>query len=290
LDCCVLSVNLKDKQLPLRKLVGSVLFSLLYTLSQAQTLRTPLSATNLFLQAYSRKQADVFSFGANQAALANLSSLSVGVYAEQRFLLQELTFYQAALIVPTASGQFGLSGRYMGSSTQYQAEAGLAYARKLGPWVDIGAQFNYYTVKSAGYSGAWAVYAEAGALVHLSEQVHLGMQVRNPTSAAVGHTGEEVLPFVYTAGVGYEVSEQFFMGCEVQKAARAKAGINAGMQYRFDERLWARTGFSSATSSYLLAIGFGLKTLRLDVTASVHPQLGVTPGVQLIFHQNEKTP
>ena len=270
--------------------MGSVLFSLLVTLTQAQNLRAPLSATNVFLQAYSRKEADVFSFSANQAALVGLSTLSAGVYAERRFLIQELSFYQAAVAVPTASGPFGLSVRYMGSSMQYQAEAGLAYARKLGPWVDVGAQFNYYTVKPAGYASTGAVYFEAGALIHLGEQVHLGVQVRNPTSATLGYAEAEVLPFVYAVGMGYEVSEDFFVAAEVQKAEGSKAGVNAGMQYRFDDRLWARSGFCSATSNYLLAVGYGLKGLKLEVTASIHPQLGLTPGLQLIFHQKAKTP
>lgn len=270
--------------------MGSVLFSLLVTFSQAQTVRTPLSATNVFVQAYSRNEADVFSFGVNQAALANLSTLCAGVYAERRFLLEELTYYQAALAVPAAAGRFGLSGRYMGNGGQYQAEVGLAYARKLGSWVDIGAQFNYYTVKPAGYSSAGAVYFNAGVLVHLNKQVHVGIQVRNPTSAAVGRAeAGEVLPAVYSAGVGYAVSEQFFVGGEVQKATDQKAGISAGMQYRFDNQLWARTGFCSATTSYFLGVGCGLKALRLEVTVNMHPQLGATPGLQLIFHQKEKT-
>lgn len=130
---------------------------------------------------------------------------------------------------------------------------------------------------------------EAGVLAHLGEQVPIGIQVRNPTAATLGHAGEEKLPFVYRAGVGYAVSEQFFVGGEMQKATGAKTGINACMQYRFDNRLWARTGFCSGTYSYWLSFGYALKAMRLDVMASVHPQLGVTPGLQLIFHQKEKT-
>lgn len=178
----------------------------------------------------------------------------------------------------------------MGNSTHYQAEAGLAYARKLTSWVDIGAQFNYYKVKPAGFSSTGTIYFEAGALVHLGEQINIGIHARNPTAAAVGHVEEELLPFVYSAGVGYEVSEELFVAGEVQKATGAKAGINTGMQYRFDDRLWARAGFYSASSSYMLAVGCGLKDLKLEVVGSVHPQLGLTPGLQLIFHQKEKTP
>ena len=278
------------KQLLLRTITGSILLSILLTTSQAQQLRVPLSATAPFVAAYSAKEADVFSFAANQAALANITSASVGFYAEKRFLLQELSFYGLALALPTSSGQFGLTARYLGHSAYNEASAGLAYGRKLSALVDIGAQFTYHTQKAAAQGTASAVYAEAAALFHLSKQVHAGLQVSNPTSVRLGKEGGEQLPFMYTAGVGYEVSDRFFVGGELQKRQGAALGVNAGMQYRFDNRLWARTGFRSVTDSYYLALGAGLKFAKLEAMACVHPQLGITPALQLVFTSKEKTP
>ena len=60
------------------------------------------------------------------------------------------------------------------------------------------------------------------------------------------------------------------------------------MQYSFDEKLFARAGFTSAASSYFLGLGVMLKNFRLDATASVHPQLGITPGLLLLFKGSEK--
>lgn len=152
----------------------------------------------------------------------------------------------------------------------------------------MGARFNYASLKIGVYGRASAVYVEAGALLHLHEQVHAGVQISNPTSVRMAKEGEELLPVVATAGVGYEVSPQFFVAGEVQKVVHRDFAVNAGMQYRFDERLWARAGFRSATSAYYLGLGVALKTLKLDVTASVHPQLGVTPGLQVLFTAKEK--
>src|SRR5687768_3935060 len=139
--------NLIGKQLLLRTITGSIVLSILLTTSQAQQLRVPLSATAPFVNAYSTKEADVFSFAANQAALANMAYASVGFNAEKRFLLQELSFYGAALVLPTSSGQFGFTGRYLGHNAFSEASAALAYGRKLGTFLDIGAQFTYHTLK-----------------------------------------------------------------------------------------------------------------------------------------------
>lgn len=282
--------NLIGKQLRVRTLLGSALFALLFTISQAQTVRAPLSAVPLFPNAYSVKEADAFSFLSNPAALAHSHSLTAGIYGERRFLLQELAFYQAALCVPANSGQFGVTGSYFGHTAHHEGQAGLAYGRKLGGVVNVGAQFNYHTIKIGGYGSASAVYVAAGALLHLHDGLQVGVQISNPTAARLGKEGEDLLPVVATAGLGYEVSPQFFVAGEVQKIIHGELSVNTGMQYRFDKRLWARAGFRSATSAYYLGLGIALKTLKLDVTASVHPQLGVTPGLQLLFITKEKEP
>lgn len=222
--------------------------------------------------------------------LANTQILSGGVYGERRFGLQELPFYGAALCVPTASGQFGLSGSFFGRSAHSEAVAGLAYGRHLGGVIDIGARFNYQVLKIAGYGSASALYVEAGGLLHLREQLHLGLQVSNPTAARIGKEGEDRLPVVGTVGVGYDVSPQLLVAGEVQQVLQGALSVNTGVQYRFDERLWARVGFRSALSVCYLGLGFGLKAVRLEATASVHPQLGITPGLLVLFTAKEKEP
>jgi hypothetical protein len=60
--------------------------------------------------------------------------------------------------------------------------------------------------------------------------------------------------------------------------------VNAGMQYQFTNQLLARLGISSATSTAWLGFGFSLKAFRLDAIAGYHPQLGITPGLLLVFN------
>ena len=52
--------------------------------------------------------------------------------------------------------------------------------------------------------------------------------------------------------------------------------------------LAARAGVSTSTSVYYFGIGVGLKQFRLDATASVHQQLGITPGLLLLFNLKKK--
>jgi hypothetical protein len=56
------------------------------------------------------------------------------------------------------------------------------------------------------------------------------------------------------------------------------------MQYKLLPQLLTRAGISSATSSFYIGLGLMIKSLRIDVTTSYHPQLGITPGLLLLFN------
>ncbi len=254
--------------------------------ASGQTLRRPIAASYTGLGAYSVNHADVFSFTANQASLAQLKNTAVGVYGERRFLLAELNSYTAAAAVTTSSGNFGLKAMYSGFSDYNETQIGLAYGRKLGKKVDIGAQFNYNGISVAGYGNATAISFELGTILHITDRLHAGVHVNNPVGGKFGKTQEEKLSSVYTAGFGYEASEKFFVSIELQKEEDQPINVNAGMQYKFIPQLLARVGVSSATSSGWIGIGLMLQSFRLDITTSYHQQLGVTPGLLLIYNFN----
>jgi hypothetical protein len=255
----------------------------------AQSERTPVSNIYSSIVAYSTKHNDVFSFTHNGAALANANNISAGVFGERRFMLQELSLYNIAAAMPTATGNFGLSAGYFGGSDYNETVIGLAYGRKLGTKVSVGAQFNYNTFKVSGYGNASAINFGAGVIFHITEQLNVGVHTYNPTNSKIGKNEEEKLPAIYTAGIGYDVSDKFFFGGEIKKIEDQDVTVNAGVQYKFVDQLFARAGFSSGTTSYYLGLGVLLKSIRIDATASIHQQLGVTPGLMLIFNGSTKS-
>ncbi|HUR64779.1 MAG TPA: hypothetical protein VMZ03_00385 [Chitinophagaceae bacterium] len=274
-----------------KKNTWSIVFAvLLFASASAQTLRGTVAATYTGLGAYSVTHADVFSFIANQALLAQLSNTSVGVYGERRFLMEELNNYTAVVGLRTPSGNFGLKANYYGFTGYNETELGLAYGRKLGKTVDIGVQFNYNAISiAAGYGNSSAISFELGTILHISDKLHAGIHARDPVGGKFGKNGEEQLSSVHTLGIGYEGSEKFFAGAEIQKEEGRPVNVNAGLQYKFIPQLLVRAGMSSSTSSAWVGMGLTLKSFRVDVTANYHPQLGVTPGLLLLFDFKKAT-
>ena len=253
----------------------------------AQPLRTPVSAVYTKLNTYSLNS-DVFSFTANQATLASIKGLTGGIYGERRFMLQDMGLYKTAIAFPISNGSFGFNMDYFGSQLYHDAQLGLAYGRKLSDKIDAGIQFNYYTVSTTGFGSSGAVNFEGGAIIHVTDQFSTGIHIYNPTEVNIGKNNEEKLPSIYTVGFGYDASKNFFLGVEAEKTEDQPLNINAGVQYQFDEKLFARLGISSATSSFYFGTGVQLCGFRLDATASVHPHLGITPGLMIIFNPKER--
>src|SRR3954468_24183062 len=83
------------------------IFSMLCRYSNSEPSELSVSSAFTGSCTYSSIHADAFSFLHNQAALPAVKSISAGVSAERRYLLQELTDYEAALVVPVAGGSFG---------------------------------------------------------------------------------------------------------------------------------------------------------------------------------------
>ena len=253
-----------------------------------QTVRRPVGAVYTGLGAYSNNHVDVFSFSNNQASLAQMKNASVGTYGERRFMLNELSLYQFAVAVPTNSGNFGVHAGYYGFSDYNESQMGLAYARKLGNKVDIGVQFNYNGIQLSGYGNSSAVNFEIGTVFHLTDKLNAGFHTYNPIGGKYGKNSEEKLASVYTVGLGYEASDNFLISAEIEKEENQTVNVNGGIQYKILPQFMIRAGIVTNTSILYGGASLFLKSFRLDVVASYHPQLGVTPGLLLIYDFKKK--
>jgi hypothetical protein len=69
----------------------------------------------------------------------------------------------------------------------------------------------------------------------------------------------------------------------IEKEEKEQVNVNAGIQYRPVPLLQVRVGVSSATTSCWMGVGINYSVLRLDIISVYHPQLGITPGMSVLF-------
>lgn len=256
--------------------------------ANAQSLRRAISAPYIGLGAYSIHHADAFSFTSNQAALAQIKTPAFGVYGEKRFLLAQTNMYSALVAIPTQQGNFGFQADYFGFKNYNESQLGIAYARSLGAKLDLGIKFNYYSFRISGYQNPSTVNFEIAAIVHLTEKLNAGIHFYNPVGGNLSKAGDEKLGSIYTFGIGYEASESFLLSAEIVKQENLPVNVNAGVQYNFAKQFFVRVGIASENESPYMGAGISWDNLRLDVSASCHPQLGVSPGLMLIVNFKTK--
>jgi len=234
------------------------------------------------LGAYSQQHADLFSFGSNQAALAELKHGAIGAGGERRYLLKELATYRLMLALPTASGNFGFQSISKGFSDYRESRFGLAYARQLGKKASLGIQFNYNNLQIAGYGSAKTLNAEAGFLLHLSPQLHTGIHLSNPGGK---YSGDKTikLPSIYTMGWGYDLSAQLLLSAEIIKEENQPVDARAGIQYKIIPALLTRIMIQTVNATVWFGAGFTRNRSRLDIYTGYHPQLGPSAGILLLY-------
>src|SRR3979490_835367 len=148
------------------------------------------------MNAYCVHYVDLFSNCSNQAALAQLDNSTAGVFSERRFLLSSLNHFVAAIGLHAGHGNFGIYTGYFGFRDYNETQIGVAYAKKLGSKLDIGACFDFNSIKISGYGNSSAINGEIGILLHLTDKLHAGINVFNSAGGKFGNDFNEKLATV----------------------------------------------------------------------------------------------
>ena len=243
------------------------------------------------LGAYSHHFTQSFSFLSNQGALGNLPKTSAGIYAEQKYGLKELAMYMATAAVPVNKGGIGIAMQYSGFAVFNESQLSLAYGKNLGH-VNLGIQCNYNMVHIAGYGNDAAIGIEIGSQWQITQRIIAGIHIVNPPvgEGKFRNSASEKLASLYQLGAGYEVSPQLFMSAEMSKEEDKPVNVQAGLQYNaVPDRLFVQLGIATATASPYACMGWQWKNCRADITMRYHPQLGITPGLLLMFYGKQNT-
>jgi hypothetical protein len=217
---------------------------------------------------------DAFSLFNNQAAMAFIKDITIGLYTERRFMLKELSFNAGGVILPTKSGVFGLSANYYGFDQYNEKKFGLAYGRRFTEKISGGIQIDYLGTSISEYGNASTFTFEAGLLVKITEQLTTAAHIFNPVRVNSGFTDEKI-PTTLKVGLSYEPGKKVLLAIEAKKNIDERVETDAGIEYRVIDALHLRAGVQTNPSAYSFGAGINVKQLKIDLTTSYHPVLGV---------------
>ena len=213
----------------------------------------------------------------------------MGLYGERKYLLPELAQYQLAVATPLGPGIWGLDGLMSGSLLFRETKMGLSYARGLGKKIDAGLSFGYHAISiGEGYGSSGTITAAAGVRMHLNDRLHLGVSVFNPAGGKFGKWKEEQLSPCYRFGCGFEAADRFYLEGQIEKEPDQPVNVILGWQYQPHPAIRIRAGIASVTGSGWIGAGYTFRQWRIDIGATVHPQLGLSPGLLFLYRKAVK--
>ncbi|MBK9732772.1 MAG: hypothetical protein IPO83_16075 [Chitinophagaceae bacterium] len=226
--------------------------------------------------------ADPFSIFNNQAAMAFVKDISVGIFSERRFMMSELGYNAGGVILPTKSGVFGVSVSYSGFDVYNEKKAGLSYARLFSKKISGSIQFDYLGTSIAEYGNGSTFTFEAGLLVKITDKFSTGAHVFNPVRVNSGFIDEKA-PTVLKLGISYEASDKVWLAAEAKKDIDQAVQLCAGLEYRVIDALHLRAGFGTNPALYTFGAGINVAQLKIDMAATYHQVLGVSPQLSISY-------
>jgi len=248
---------------------------------------------------------DAFSVFTNQAGLANVETLSIGVYGENRFLISDLNAAGLAVAIPTKSGTFGLGVNSYGLEDYNTQRATLAYGRKLFEnKLSIGAEFDLYNFNVGEYGSTSVINFGLGIQYSFKDRFIAAAHILNPIETELTNNFEfiednDLLESVFKLGLAYIPSDQVGVYLETKKSFHFPASLTGGIEYSILEKLTLRAGFTTLPSriidskystdlaTFSAGIGLNFKPVFIDIANRFHPVLGHTPSISISFNKTK---
>jgi len=238
---------------------------------------------------------DVWAVHYNQAGLASLTSMSAGVYYDNRFMLPNLSMKAFAFALPTKNlGVFGLSVGYYGYSLYNEQKIGLAYARSFGKKFSVGVQLDYLGLNlGEDYGSKNNFAAEVGIQYEVIKNLKMGAHIYNLNRAILNTATEsdinnERVPTIMKLGLSYNFSEKVLVCAETEKDVELSPIFKAGLEYHMIKMMYLRLGVSTNPSKNSFGLGLDLKGVKFDFAFSRHEVLGWSPMVSLVYDFHKK--
>jgi hypothetical protein len=218
----------------------------------------------------------------NQASLAHMRKLSIGINQDNRFGLAELSNKTFGFILPSGHGSLGAVYSYYGYTDYSLHTVGLAYGMKLGSILSVGVQADLFSAKGEiDYEYTNELSFQIGALIKPAKGLSIGLHVFNPLPNI---ERQLEIPSVITLGVGYLFSGTFYTGVDLESSNSGHNNLRLGMEYQAYENFFIRGGLMSNPRGGTFGFGYSGRIFQGNIGFITHENLGLTPSLSLVIY------
>ena len=229
-------------------------------------------------------KASPFSSRHNMASLTRLEQSAIAAGIRNNYLINDLNDFYLHAVFRLKSGILSTDFSYYGFNAYQQGEFGLGYALNITQNWSIGVRLSSaYNYLSAENKTRYLISADVG-LQGTFERWRTGISIsRFAQTQWLGDLNKAREPIIFRAGGGYFFSNSSAITAELYKATNSTIDLRLGLNYKPTKNLDLRLGFSTLNPSVGFGLGINFKQITINVAASWHQQLGLSPATDVQY-------
>lgn len=222
-------------------------------------------------------------FGYNSAALAGTEERSIMLSTENRFIGTGIKGVSVLGAIPIGQkAAFGLHMEQYGIREFSQQYYHLGYGRKLSNRFSIGSGFAVRHNFIPGYENNTYYNLDLGWRYVIKENLIIAHSAFIPFQSS-GQTSN--YNTIHLIGIQYKLSLWINLFAQLEKENQLNWVSKYGLEYQMNPQFVIRLGVKSDASEFHSGIGIKVnERLQIDISASVHTALGLTPALSLGYN------
>lgn len=228
-------------------------------------------------------QCDAFAAFHNLSSSAELKGLNCSFYGQIPFGISAINDGGVAFSKHLGMGVMGVVCQSYGNSDFNRKRTNVGYSLPVSPKLNISATLGYSSTRIAnGYGIASDFWTNVGATYKVRKDWKWAAVADLPMRSIQNN---EDLPATLRLGTTYSFGEQVSLSAALNSSTSHAAALSYsfGLEYFPVEACALRAGMNTQWQSWSFGIGTQLNSYSLDVSATIHPQLGVTPQISFTY-------
>ena len=227
---------------------------------------------------------DIWSVNNNISQLSKIKKPELSISSFQPFLIKDFTTSSIVFGLPTKKGAFGMNFSTNGNKHLQMHNVGFGYSQKLGENIQSGIKLNYFMINAGDYYNKKSIIsADIGFSSKLSNELQLGVCIKNPTFTKLSNFDDERLATNIQLAAGYKFSNELTLHTGVEKSIFYPASFLAAIEYQPSEKIFLSGGIKSNPSIASFGISMSQKQFTICAASQIHQFLGWSPDLSIIY-------
>lgn len=228
-------------------------------------------------------QSDAFAGFHNLSANAEMKGLNCSFYGQIPYGIHAINDGGVAFSKHLVTGVMGVVCQSYGNSDFNRKRINLGYALMLSPKLSASGSMGYsFTRIGNGYGRTSNFWTNVAATYSVRKDWKWAAVADFPLQSIKNNEG---LPATLRLGTTYSFGEQVSLSAQLNSSTTLSSSLSYsfGLEYLLLEAFAIRVGMNTHWQTWSLGIGTRLKNYSLDVSSTIHPQLGISPQISFIY-------